>query len=326
MSATVVTPSFAADKIVIAHRGASGYVPEHTIASKAMAYAMGADYLEQDLVMTKDDHVVVLHDHHLDQVTNVQEVYPARKREDGRYYVIDFTLAEIRQLTVSERYYINGDSKKAVFQDRFPLGKSRFYVHTFEEEIELVQGLNKSTGKNVGIYPEIKSPQFHLDEGKDISKKVIQTLQRYGYDKKSDKAFLQTFDYTDLKRIKTTLFPELGVDVNLVQLMGNSKEYQWMTSADGMATVAQFADGIGPDMSMIVGPKSKLGAPQITELVDHAHRNKLVVHPYTFRADAIALPSYVEDFDQLLDLFFNTVGIDGVFTDFTDKAVNFLNQ
>lgn len=90
--------AFWQDKLVIAHRGASGYLPEHTIAAKAMAYAQGADFIEQDLVMSKDDHVIVLHDHHLETVTDVRDVFPGRARADGRYYVIDFTLAELRQL------------------------------------------------------------------------------------------------------------------------------------------------------------------------------------------------------------------------------------
>jgi len=97
-------PTASARKVVIAHRGASGYLPEHTIAAKAMAYAQGADYIEQDLVMTKDDELVVLHDRHLDTVSNVAELYPDRHRDDGRYYVIDFTLDEIRQLSVSTKF------------------------------------------------------------------------------------------------------------------------------------------------------------------------------------------------------------------------------
>ncbi|MBT6330596.1 MAG: glycerophosphodiester phosphodiesterase, partial [Kordiimonadaceae bacterium] len=136
-----ISTAFAADKVVIAHRGASGYLPEHTIAAKAMAYAMGADYIEQDVVMTKDGRLVVLHDHLLDRVTDVQEKFPDRKREDGRYYVIDFTYAEIRTLNVSERYRIDENGEKvAVFPGRFPLNKSNFKVHTLEKEIELIQG------------------------------------------------------------------------------------------------------------------------------------------------------------------------------------------
>ena len=144
-----------AKKLVIAHRGASGYLPEHTIAAKAMAYAQGADYIEQDLVMTKDDHLVVLHDRHLDTVTDVASVFPGRERNDGRFYVIDFTLDEIRQLAVSERFELEDGVTIPVFEDRFPLWKSSFRVHTFSEEIELIQGLNQSTGKNVGLYPEM---------------------------------------------------------------------------------------------------------------------------------------------------------------------------
>ena len=151
-------------KLVIAHRGASGYLPEHTLAAKAMAHAQLADYIEQDLVMTRDDRVIVLHDHHLDQVTNVRDVFAERHRDDGRYYVVDFTLEEIRSLSVYERFDFEDGTALPVFADRFPVGVSRFRIHTFEEEIELIQGLNISTGRSVGIYPEIKSPGFHQEE------------------------------------------------------------------------------------------------------------------------------------------------------------------
>ena len=113
-SALIASPSFAqsnpteanSDKVVVAHRGASGYLPEHTLAAKALAYAMKPDYIEQDVVMTKDDRLVVLHDHYLDRVTNVAEVFPDRARKDGRYYAIDFTLAEIKQLSVTEGFNV----------------------------------------------------------------------------------------------------------------------------------------------------------------------------------------------------------------------------
>jgi len=141
----------AREGIVIAHRGASGYLPEHTLAAKAMAYAMGSDFIEQDLVMTRDDRLVVLHDLYLDRISNVQDVFPGRQRANGRFYAIDFTLKEIRKLAVSERYRIAGGKKVAVYPGRFPVGQSRFRVHTFEEEVELIQGLNHSTGKQVGL-------------------------------------------------------------------------------------------------------------------------------------------------------------------------------
>lgn len=158
-------------KIVIAHRGASGYLPEHTLSAKAMAYAQGADFLEQDLVMTKDDQLVVLHDHYLDRVTNVAERYPDRARKDGRYYAIDFTLAEIKSLKFTEGFSIKNGQKVQTFPGRFPMGKADFRVHTFAEEIEFIQGLNHSTGKNIGIYTEIKAPWFHRRKGRIFQQK-----------------------------------------------------------------------------------------------------------------------------------------------------------
>ena len=137
-------------------------ITEHTLAAKAMAYAQGADYLEQDLVLTRDDRLLVLHDHFLDRVTDVAERFPTRAREDGRFYAIDFDLDEIRSLRVTELFERRLGLAEPVFPDRFPLWTSRFELHTFEEEIEFIQGLNRSTGRRVGLYPEIKVPSYNF--------------------------------------------------------------------------------------------------------------------------------------------------------------------
>lgn len=142
-----------APQIVIAHRGASGYLPEHTLEAKAMAHAQGAHYIEQDLVLTKDDVPVVLHDIHIDTVTDVVEKFPTRKRDDGRYYALDFTLAELKTLRATERF--NAVTGKQVYPNRFPKGQGRFEIATLAEELQLIQGLNHSTGRVAGIYPEI---------------------------------------------------------------------------------------------------------------------------------------------------------------------------
>ena len=165
--------------IVIAHRGASGYLPEHTIAAAAMGYALGADFIEPDVVLSKDGAPVVLHDIHLDTVTNVRDVFPDRAHADGRYYAIDFTLEEIKRLRVNSR--IDPRTGKPVYPNRYPAGKGDFQVPTLAEEIELVQGLNHSTGRNVGIYPEIKQPAWHQQQGQDITKIVLTVLSRNGY-------------------------------------------------------------------------------------------------------------------------------------------------
>lgn len=310
------------NKVVIAHRGASGYLPEHTLEAKALAYGMGAHFIEQDVVLTKDDQPVVLHDVHLDMVTNVAEVFPNRQRDDGRFYVIDFTLAEIKKLSVRER--IDLGSGTAVYDGRFPLGRAAFQVPTLAAEIELVQGLNKSTGRQVGVYPEIKSPAWHREQGKDISPIVLELLQRYGYRDKSHDIFLQCFDASELKRIRN----ELGCRLKLVQLIGENDwneaaaDFDRMRTADGMRQIAQYADGIGPWLQHVVQGRNDQGGPRITELVKHAHRHGLVVHPYTFRADQ--LPDYASSLEELLRIFLVDADVDGVFTDFPDRAVDFV--
>ncbi|WP_420841450.1 glycerophosphodiester phosphodiesterase [Erwinia endophytica] len=327
------------EKIVIAHRGASGYLPEHTLSAKAMAYAQGADFLEQDLVMTKDDQLVVLHDHYLDRVTNVAERYPDRARKDGRYYAIDFTLAEIKSLKFTEGFSIKNGQKVQTFPGRFPMGKADFRVHTFAEEIEFIQGLNHSTGKNIGIYTEIKAPWFHRREGKDISAKVLDVLKQYGYTSKSDNVYLQCFDYNEVKRIKTTLEPQRGMNLKMVQLIAETKwnetqelqdgkwvnySYDWMFKPGAMKTLAHYVDGIGPDYHMLVAEGSTKGHISLTNMVQEAHQNSLVVHPYTVRADQ--LPDWVDHVDQLYDVLYHQADVDGLFTDFPDKAVRFLQR
>lgn len=308
--------------LVIAHRGASGYLPEHTLPSKAMAYAMGADYLEQDVVLTRDGIPVVLHDIHVDTVTDAAKRFPDRARSDGRFYAIDFTLAEIKTLAVTERFAIA--SGKAVHPGRFPVGKSSFTVPTLAEEIELIQGLNKSTGRTVGIYPEIKSPAWHRAEGHDISPVVLKVLRQYGYHDRQSPCYLQCFDAGELKRLRN----ELGVKLRLVQLIGENAwkesgtDYDRLKTAKGLAEVAQYADGIGPSLSQVIAVGSDKRTPVVTDLVRQAHAVGLVVHPYTLRADA--LPRYATTFDELLRWFCVTADVDGLFTDFPDRAAAFV--
>jgi len=313
-------------KIVIAHRGASGYLPEHTLAAKAMAHAMGADYIEQDLVMTRDSELIVLHDLTLERTTDVAQRFPGRARDDGGFYAIDFDLAEIRQLRASEGLHLAGGDPETDYTNRFPPGLSRFGVPTFAEEIELIQGLNHATGREVGIYPEIKQPEFHRAEGRDISSAVIETLKRYGYTAKSDKVFLQTFSFAELAIIRGEILPAAGVDIRLIQLVGDPEAYPWMFEPGGMALLAEQADGIGPAHPLIIDPESPAGSLRVSALVERAHAAGLQVHPYTLRADPGQLPPYAGSFADLLDQHYFTAGVDGVFTDFPDLAVQFLRQ
>lgn len=309
------------DKIIIAHRGASGYLPEHTLAAKVLAYGMGVDFIEQDVVLSRDKIPVVLHDLELNATTNVKQVFPNRARKDGKFYVIDFDLSELKQLNVTARIRNNGNPR---YSGRFPPGRSEFKIATLSEEIELIQGMNKSTGKNIGLYTEIKSPAWHREQGYDLSSEVLKTLSDYGYTNASDNVLLQCFDPAELLRVKN----ELNSNLRLVQLIGENAwneadtDYDEMHSKAGLQKIANYASGIGPSIDHIL--KFRNGEIQSTSLVKDAHDLGMVVHPYTLRKDN--LPSYVNEFDELLELLFVKADVDGVFTDFPDLAVQFLKS
>lgn len=312
--------ALATDKIIIAHRGASGYLPEHTLAAKALAHGMDVDYIEQDVVLTNDGVPVVLHDHYLDTVTDVAAQFPNRKRGDGRYYAIDFTLAEIKSLIAFER--IDLKTGKQVFPDRFPSGASTFRVPTLEEELELIAGLNKSSGKSIGIYPEIKAPAFHRAEGQDISKIVLETLAKHGYATKDDPFYVQCFDWNETQRIRN----ELGYKGKLIQLIAENAwgespnvDFDHLRTTQGLAEVAKVADGIGPWIPQVVD-----NTGHKTPLVKEAHNVGLDLHPYTLRADA--LPAWAADFDDVMQRVVIDAGADGIFSDHPDLAVKFLKN
>lgn len=328
-------------KIVIAHRGASGYLPEHTLPAKAMAYAQGADFLEQDLVMTRDDQLIVVHDHFLDRVTDVANQYPSRARTDGRFYAIDFTLAEIRNLNFTEGFDLIDGKSVQTYPLRFPMGKSHFCIHTFEEEIEFIQGLNYSTGKNVGLYPEIKAPWLHKQAGKDITRRTLEILKQYGYHTKEDNVYLQCFDPHELKRIRYELMPEMNMSLKMIQLIAytdwhetyelrqdnqwHNYNYDWMFSTGAAAKIARYADGIGPDYHMLFDMfDNDNSRVELTIMAKEAKQIGLVLHPYTLRIDS--LPPYANDAETLFSLVYQYADVEGAFSDFTDRAVAFLNK
>lgn len=306
------------DFLVIAHRGASGYLPEHTLEAKAYAHALGADYIEQDVVATRDNELIVLHDIHLDSVTNVADVFPGRNREDGHYFARDFDLAEIKRLNVSERR--NADNVTAVFPGRFPTDIGSFSVPTLREEVKFIQGMNKSTARNVGVYVEIKRPGWHRNEGVDLSPMVLQLLDDFGYRSKNDACYVQCFDATEVARIRL----ELGCKLKLVQLVGDNAwgesdtDYDQLRSPRGMQMLAKIVDGIGPSIGHLVEMNKIDGRPVSTGLVSAAHELGMVVHPYTFRADQLA-PGF-ETLPEMIRWFVDELKIDGVFTDFPDLA------
>ncbi len=296
------------DKLVLGHRGACGYLPEHTLPCYALAYGMGADYIEPDLVLTKDGVFVCVHDIYLDDTTSVEELFPERCREDGHWYAIDFTLEEIKSLSVHERANSDGTP---VFSGRFPLYQSKFEIATFEEMIQLIQGLNKSTGRNVGIIPELKHPSFHAGEGQPVEEKFLEIVDKYGYLDANAKIYVQCFEVEPLKKLK-----DLQPDLPLLQLVGEPEweykdeiPYTDELTEENIAEIATYADVLSPDKSRIEKNPS---------LVEWAHNAGMEVQPYTFRADA--LPEKYETFEEELYQFYFVYNVDGLFTDFPDRA------
>jgi glycerophosphoryl diester phosphodiesterase len=174
----------------------------------------------------------------------------------------------------------------------------------------MIQGLNKSTGKDIGIYPEIKEPEWHRKEGHDISKIVLFILNEFGYKTKEDKCYLQCFDAKELKRIRAELKSELA----LVQLLEEDTD---------LNEVAKYADGIGPSIKQIITEIKPDGKPVISDMVKLAHQKDLVVHPYTFRVDSLP---FSLDSDKLLNVLFKKIKIDGIFSDFPDVTAKFLKK
>ncbi len=297
--------------VEIAHRGASGYLPEHTLEAAAMAHGLGADYIEQDVVMSADGVLIVLHDVTLDATTDVVRRFPGRAREDGKHYAIDFTVAELKTLTVKERFH--PVTRALVHPSRFAGETPGFRLATFEESLALVAGLNASTGRTAGVYPEIKKPGWHLAQGKDLGAAVVAVLDRFGYREKSDACFVQCFEHTEIRRLRESL----GYRGRLVQLLGGDKpsedgtDFVRFRTPEGLRELSQWVDGIGPSLDSVVTGESPADR-RITPLAAAARAAGLEVHPYTARADG--LPKWATDYADLIGVL-KEAGVTGWFTD-----------
>lgn len=289
---------------------------------------MGAHFLEQDVVLSRDGTAIVLHDIHLDSTTDVAQRFPGRARSDGRFYAIDFNIQEIRQLRVHERTHVDAArSGCAVYPGRFPVQHGLFDVPTLREEIDMLAGLDCSRGCRTGLYIELKSPGWHRDQGLDLSTAVLEVLQQTGYWNRPEQVFLQCFDDQTLRQLRA----ELKTPLPLIQLIGenswgenSSVDYEYLRTAEGLDYVASYAQGIGPFLPHIYLGKTASGSARLSALVELAHARGLQVHPYTFRRDE--LPAGVDSFTELLDIFIRQAGVDGLFTDFPDLVIDYLRD
>ena len=300
--------------LVIAHRGASGYLPEHTEGAKVLAVAQGADFIEQDVVLSRDKVFVVCHDITLHETTDVANRFPDRKRSDGRYYAADFDWLEIAQLSVFERH---GSAGKQQYSARFP-GSFHQRLMRLEDEIKLLQGLGQTLARPIGIYVELKRPAWHRDEmGVDMSRELLSVLTQFGYKNKSDWCFVQCFEAEELQHLRN----DLKCPLPLVQLMGGKPPE---ASGNGVnpwekviSEISLYADAIGPALEMIATRDGD--RIQSTGLIEAARTKNLSIHPYTVRKDA--LPKWASSLDQLHAALRVQFHVEGWFTDFPDLSV-----
>jgi glycerophosphoryl diester phosphodiesterase len=289
----------AAPKRVIAHRGASGYLPEHTLAAYALAHGQGAHFIEPDLVMTRDAVLVARHDLTLEATTDAAEVFPGRARADGRWYAADLDLAEVGRLRAR-------DPRSGGFR----AAGGGYRVPSFDEVLELLAELNARTGCRVGVYPELKEPAIHARAGLPLEEALLASLERFGYRGRDARVRIQSFDPRSLRRLRF----ELGSELPLVQLVAADPSQDALVGPAGLDEVARYADGIGVD-------KRRLAAAG-RELVAAAHARGLFVDAWTFRRDEVA-PAHASFEAELRALAFGQ-GVDGVFADEPDAALDAL--
>ena len=346
--------------LVIGHRGAPGYMPEHTLASYALAIGLGADYIEPDLVMTKDGELIARHEPNLTATTDVSQ----RPQFAGRFttkvvdgvaeqgwFASDFTLAEISTLRAVQ----------TIPSERFTGVNRQFPVPTFREVIRLAKAKSAEKGRTIGVYPETKHPTFHHDRHLPIEDAIVRVLRSEGWNHEHAPVFIQSFEQANLQYLNTI------TSVRLVQLVdGDSvaadgevtfaapfdRPYDWtrsgradffgyLTTSAGLSEVASYADGIGPWkpylMRAVLTDATNDGQPDDlngdgaiddrdrtivgpTSVIEDAHDRGLLVHTWTFRSEQRRLAATFAGIPTLEFLAYYDVGVDGVFTDFPDDA------
>lgn len=323
--------------LVFGHRGASGYRPEHTLASYELAIALGADYIEPDLVSTRDGVLVARHENEISGTTDVSSHPEFASRQTTKtidgvsltgWFTEDFTLAELKTLRAIERI-------PSVRQEN-TLYNGYFEVPTFQEVIDLAKRMSRGS-RTIGIYPETKHPTYFQSIGLSLEEPLADTLQRNGLNSQNAAVFVQSFEVANLQKLSRL------TRTRLIQVFGGrtAKPWDFVVSGDprtygdiatpaGLTQIAAYAYGVGPSKDYII-PRTAAGVSILppTPFVANAHAAGLKVHPYTFRNENQFLPAelrvgadpnaYGRAIDEYL-LFYNA-GVDGLFSDNSDTAV-----
>jgi glycerophosphoryl diester phosphodiesterase len=334
--ALIATPVIAKDipmaaPILIAHRGASGERPEHTLASYQLAIDQGADFIEPDLVLTKDGALVARHENEISETTDVSmrpefATRKATKTIDGEaksgWFTEDLTLAELKTLRAKERLPQLRPANTAY--------DGQFAVPTFDEILELIKANEAKLGRRIGVYPETKHPTYFTQIGLPHEGALLASLTRFGYKKRDDLVFIQSFEVGNLKALrgKTKLRLIQLIDAEGGPADAPAVRYADIITAQGLKAVAKYADGIGPNKALVI-PRDASGAlGKPTMLVRDAHAAGLAVHPWTFRRENYFLPAGQKagaDPTKPGDLAaeiaaFVAAGVDGLFSDNSAEA------
>ncbi len=329
-------PQHAQPVTVFAHRGASGYRPEHTLAAYELAIRMGADYIEPDLVSTKDGVLVARHENEISGTTDVADHPEFAQRKTTKiidgvpisgFFTEDFTLRELRTLRAKER--LPGVRPGNTRYD------GRFQVPTFDEILSLVKRESRAQGRTIGVAPETKHPTYFRSIGLPLERPLLRSLRLAGLDSKRSKVVIQSFETSNLRQLSretkvrlVQLTSATGAPYDLVA-KGDPRTYADLMSPAGLRRVATYADWLGPEKNSVI-PRDAAGfLARPTSVVDDAHRAGLKVVVYTFRDENQFLPADFRNGDDPnakgdifgeLQAFFDT-GIDAVFSDYPDTAV-----
>lgn len=330
--------------IVIGHRGASGYRPEHTLRSYELAARMGADFIEPDLVSTKDGVLVARHENNIAGTTDVAD-HPefadrkTTKNIDGSdvtgWFTEDFTLAELKTLRSVERLpEVRPDNKKFNNLDTIP---------TFDEILELRSRLSSELGRTIGVYPETKHPTFFQNAGLALEEPLVASLKAHGLNHSTAPVYVQSFEFNNLVKMEKNL-GLLAPTVFLIwkngapfdlESAGDDRDFAHFATKEGMDTLAAAGiDGVGPEMSLVIGWNDDGTLGKETNLVSLAHDRDMLVHAYTFRNENRFLPADYQRGDDknaygssfwLMQRYLDA-GLDGFFTDNPDTGVNARNM
>lgn len=308
--------------IIIAHRGASGYMPEHTWESYKRAIELGADFVEPDLVITKDGVLIIRHENELSKTTNVSLVFPNRKvvktiegQKIEGWFAEDFTLEEIKTLKGKQSFPLRPQIESGDLQ-----------ILTFEEFLERVKAHNQTANKKIGIYPEIKHSTYFKGLGFNLENELIRLLKKTGWDNQTDLIFIQSFEVSNLKWLSQ------NIKVPLIQLIGDPEEIPYdlkdqgttfgkIMTLDGLKDVATYACGIGPSKKWLVELNGE--TIKVNSIVELIKKNNLKIHPYTFRNESHFITKPFKNPKEEY-VFYKKIGVDGFFTDFPDTAVKSL--